>query len=278
MKYNPRLSIQENAKRNKCSIAAVRKYIRVNGIDRRYESKVNTIDTIKRTINNEPEISLAKIAQKTKFSLNTVKKYYPYAVGQKMLSKIDTNKVSKIDVRELRDYYATHPSVMEDLLRVESFNQKIIEPCCGGGFMAEVLKKAGYEVEASDIVDRGYGQVADFLTEEFTPNAYDIITNPPYKNVLLFIKRALQICKQKVAILMPLRYLSSMERYEFYQQYPPSRVYCYTNRINIAKNGMFDIYNDAGANLEIYAWYIWEKGYKGITELRWIENRLNTYK
>ena len=37
MRYNPRLSIKENATRNKCSVAAVRKYIRVNGIDRNYE-------------------------------------------------------------------------------------------------------------------------------------------------------------------------------------------------------------------------------------------------
>ena len=72
---------------------------------------------------------------------------------------------------------------------------------------------------------------------------------------------------------MPLRYLSSRERYEFYQQYPPIRVYCYINRINIAKSGRFDLYDEAGANMEIYAWFIWEKGYKGITELKWIENR-----
>ena len=114
----------------------------------------------------------------------------------------------------------------------------------------------------------------DFLSSDFEPDVFDIITNPPYQDVLSFIKKALDLCKKKVAILMPLRYLSSFERYLFYQQYPPVRVYCYVNRINIAKNGRFDLYDDAGANMEIYAWYIWQRGYKGATELRWIENMM----
>ena len=273
MKYNPKLSIKENAMRNKCSEAAVRKYIRLHGIDRRYEAKVKIIDEIRRTINNEPTLSLAIIAQKTNLSLNTIKKYYPYATGEKVLSKIDTKKVAKIDVRDVNDYYATHPSVTADLLKVEKFNSKILEPCCGDGFMAEVLKKAGYEVEAYDIIDRGYGKQADFLTDDFAPNTYDIITNPPYTETTAFIQRAIELCKQKVAILMPLRYLSSRERYQIYKKYPPRRVYCYINRIIIAKGGRFDFYSGAGANMEIYAWYIWEKGYKGLTELKWIENK-----
>ena len=272
MKYNPRLSIEENAIRNKCSVAAVRKFIRLNGIDRRYESKVNKIDEIRRLLTNDPHLSLADIAKKLKMSLNTIRRYYPYATGDKQLSKSDTPKVSKIDVREINNYYATHPSVTEDLLRVEIFNHLILEPCCGGGFMAESIKKAGYEVEASDIIDRGYGKQADFLKDDFPANTYDIITNPPYTDIVAFISRALELCKQKVAFLMPLRYLSSMERYYFFQQYPPIRVYCYANRITIAKSGRFDLY-DAGANIEIYAWYIWEKGYQGKTELKWIVNK-----
>ena len=72
---------------------------------------------------------------------------------------------------------------------------------------------------------------------------------------------------------MPLRYLSSNARYnDIYKNNPPARVYVYQERICIAKNGDFETYNDAGANLEIYAWYIWEKGYVGEPILRWIHN------
>ena len=273
MRYNPKLTIKENASKNNCSEAAVRKYIRVHCIDRQYESKVNKVESIKKILAKEPDCSLSDIAKHLKLSLNTVKTYFPYAKGLKELSKIDTSKVSKIDYRASKDYYATHPSVTEDLLRVEKFNHKILEPCCGGGYMALPIKNAGYEVEAYDIVDRGFGRQADFLTNDFPKDTYDIITNPPYTDTISYIERAIEICKDKVAILMPLRYLSSMPRYIFYAKYPPSRVYCYVNRICIAKNGRFDLYSDAGANMNIYAWYVWEKGYTGKTELKWIVNK-----
>ena len=35
---------------------------------------------------------------------------------------------------------------------------------------------------------------------------------------------------------------------------------------------MLEKYSDAGANMEIYAWYIWDKDYQGETILRWLLN------
>ena len=49
-------------------------------------------------------------------------------------------------------------------------------------------------------------------------------------------------------------------------------MYVYQERIIIAKNADFKAYSEVSANMEIYAWYIWERGYKGATELRWISN------
>ena len=271
MKYNPNISVAENAKINGCSEAAVRKYIRVHSIDRRYERKATIVNEIRRLTKKEPSITLSELSKKTHHSINTIKQYYDYAIGKKNLSKIDTEKVSKTDVREIRDYYATHPSATRDILAVESFCHYILEPCCGGGFMASEIEKAGYEVAAYDIEDRGYGKQADFLTYDWEIGKMDVITNPPYTSVIDFVRKALEVCKGKVAFLLPLRYLSSQERYDFYKDNPPSRVYVYTNRICMAKNGEFEKY-DAGQNLETYAWYVWEKGYQGETVLRWITN------
>ena len=72
---------------------------------------------------------------------------------------------------------------------------------------------------------------------------------------------------------MPLRYLSGKNRYiDIYKQHPPKYVYVYKGRICIAKNADFQTYNDAGANMEIYAWYVWQKEHNGETILRWISN------
>ncbi len=77
-------------------------------------------------------------------------------------------------------------------------------------------------------------------------------------------------------MLLPIQYLSGKERYsELYVKFPPSRVYIYCERINIAKDGDFEKFCDSGANMTIYAWYVWEKGYHGSTELRWIHNDKN---
>ena len=84
-----------------------------------------------------------------------------------------------------KDYYATPPMAVEELLKREEFNHYILEPAVGGGHIADVLTKHGHVVQAMDIIDRGYNgtKVRDFLTTtkddlNFSP---DIITNPPYK-------------------------------------------------------------------------------------------------
>ena len=49
MRYNPNVSVVENAKSNNCSEAAVRKYIKVHCIDRRYEQKVGIVNEIRKS-------------------------------------------------------------------------------------------------------------------------------------------------------------------------------------------------------------------------------------
>ena len=150
--------------------------------------------------------------------------------------------------------------------------------------MAEVIKNRGYEVYATDIIDRGYGTGnIDFLTADFPIGEYDIITNPPYTLFVPMLEKAMEICNSKVAMLLPLNFLSSKERYEVFKKYPPKSVYVYVERICIAKDGKFEEY-ESSSNMQIYAqgknhtrgpyaWYVWEKGFVGETTLRWISNK-----
>lgn len=273
--YNPRLSIDENAQRCGVSSAAIRKYLREHRINRNYERKVNIVNDIRRALKQNPDATKKEIAVATKHGLNTIKRYWDVALGnQELPSNNATKKVSKLDIREYHDFYASHPSITSDILRAETFADDILEPFCGSGTMAEVIAQAGHNVIAYDIVDRGYGAVCDFFDLEVAENQYDIITNPPYNDYLCqIIKRCIRLAKSKVAILMPLRYLSAKSRYtDLYKEQPPSRVYVYQERICIAKNADFEKYSDAGSNMEIYAWYVWDKAYQGETILRWMLN------
>ena len=61
--------------------------------------------------------------------------------------------------RENDDFYATDPITIDILLNEGGI--KLIEPvwecACGDGCLAKRLNEHGYDVFASDLVDRGYG-------------------------------------------------------------------------------------------------------------------------
>lgn len=273
-RYNPSLSVAENARINGVDEDSMRYYIKSMGIDRRYEAKVSIIEDIRKHLAGHPKATKAEVVRATGHGINTVRRYWDIALGEdsSALSKIG-NKITKKGLRQFHNFYATHPSCVSDILRVETFHHSILEPFCGIGSISEVLKDC-HEVESYDIVDRGYGKIGDFFEVDFEQGRYDIVSNPPYnENLANIIKRCISLCHSKVALLMPLRYLSGLERFKsIYQIHPPARVYVYMERICIARNADFEKYNDPGANREIYAWYIWQKDYTGATELHWLHN------
>lgn len=172
--------------------------------------------------------------------------------------------------REKDDYYATEPKAAQLLMAVEEFQPIIWECACGEGHLAEEFKKTGYTVVASDIIDRGYGEKRDFLTCDTPPFDCDIITNPPYSKAQEFVEHALEISKDgtKVAMFLKIQFLESKARREMFEKYPPKTVYVSSSRLHCAMNGDFERY--AKSNAICYAWYVWVKGYKGDTVLKWI--------
>ena len=174
--------------------------------------------------------------------------------------------------RQSHDYYATEPKAVELLLDEETFSPLIWECACGEGHLSKAIEKAGYSVISTDIVYRGYGTPApiDFLSyrEEGSFNG-DIITNPPYKYALEFVKQALQIITKhhKVAMFLKLTFLEGQKRKAFFIENPPKTVYVSSSRLLCAKNGEFEKYESSAT---AYAWYVWEKGYSGNPIIKWI--------
>ena len=271
IQYNPALSVKENAKRNGVSEAAIRYYIKINDIDRRFDRKQNVIEDCRKYLKKHPKATWDEVQKKTGHSLSTIRKYREFITTEKELTDFNSNKIKRRQLRQPNNFYATHPSVAQDIISIEHFHDKVLEPFCGSGTMAEVFKKNGFTVEAYDLIDRGYGKVGDFFKVDFAEKEYDIVSNPPYdKTLISIVQRCVQLCYNKVALLLPLSYLSGTERAEkLYRILPPKTVYVYSNRIQIGKDGVFD--NSVG-NKITYAWYIWEKGYKGDTLLKMITN------
>lgn len=175
---------------------------------------------------------------------------------------------------EDNDYYATEPKAVKLLLEKEKFNHYVWEPAVGGGHIANVLKSEGYDVKASDIIDRGYkdAEIIDFLKveKEDINNDFsrDIITNPPYKYAQSFVQHALDISMDsvKIAMFLKLTFLEGKARRELFDKNPPKKIYVFSSRVCCGKNGEFNQANNAVA----YAWFIWKKGFKGSPIVKWI--------
>lgn len=67
-------------------------------------------------------------------------------------------------------------------------------------------------------------------------------------------------------MFLKILFLEGKERKQLFQTNPPKVVYVSSSRITCAKNGDFNKFTSGAL---AYAWYIWEKGYKGDTIIKW---------
>lgn len=174
-------------------------------------------------------------------------------------------------IREEYDFYATFPEAIDRLFEVETFSDTIWEPACGMGHLSERMIKLGKTVYSTDLINRGYG-IGGFDFLKVTENTHgDIITNPPYKVAMEFIEKALNISGEgtKIAMFLKLTFLEGKRRKPFFQTNPPQKIHIFSSRAVAAKSGDFTA-AQANGNAIAYAWFVWEKGYKGNTVVDWI--------
>lgn len=167
--------------------------------------------------------------------------------------------------REEHDYYATQPIAIEWLMKLENLNTNIWECACGEGHLAKPLIDKGFNVKCTDLIDRNFGEGGvDFLKQTEIFNG-DIITNPPYKYAQEFIEHALELVEDgnKVCMFLKVQFLEGKSRRKMFEENPPKTVWVSTSRIQCGKNGQFK------DSMVAYAWYVWEKGFKGNTTLKW---------
>lgn len=176
--------------------------------------------------------------------------------------------------RERNDYYATDPIAIDKLAGAVSLPRKIWECACGAGHLSERLKSLGRDVVSTDLVDRGYGEVMDFLkTTEMPEGCACILTNPPYKYAFDFVRHSLDILPDGGLCIMFLKttFLEGQKRHdELFCKWPPKYLLQFSRRVLCAKNGEFQRMRDGGGSAVSYAWFVWQKGYTGYTVVRWI--------
>lgn len=197
--------------------------------------------------------------------------------------------------REENDFYATDPyslklvlPLLEDLSIINKDLDTIIECSAGNGHLSEVLKSNFYKVKTCDIVERDYKLdiVKDFLKtkrEDFISNNNNnyisILTNPPFKYASDFIEHSMEILKngETAIFFLKVQFLETTKRKLLFEKYPPKYIIVNSERIACAMNGEFDKYfkqdkktKRYSGGTQMYCWYVFEKGYRGNTYLKWI--------
>jgi hypothetical protein len=165
------------------------------------------------------------------------------------------------------DFYPTPKWATFALMDNERFAGEVWECACGDGAMSEVIADAGNRVVSSDLYDRGYGEIGhDFMTTD--RRFANVITNPPFNSAEGFVARGLQAADRKFALLLRLAFLEGANRANtIFHRHPPSRVWVFSERITFYMKGA----QVAGSGTTAYAWFVWDKGHSGRTELEWFK-------
>lgn len=166
------------------------------------------------------------------------------------------------------DLYETPDVAVEALLRVEKLPSLIWEPACGPGRIVKVLRAAGHEVIAGDLVDYGCPlsfSGIDFLMETRAPMKVEcIVTNPPYKMAGEFVAKALDLCP-RVVMLLRLAFLESERRRAILDGGHLARVHVFRKRLPMMHR---DGWQGPRSSSSIpFAWFVWDREHRGPTEL-----------
>ena len=177
------------------------------------------------------------------------------------------NKYNHLLLEKSNDGYKYCFTVKTGMLILRRNDKIFITGNCGEGHISEVLKKNGYFVVSTDLINRGYGFQKDFL--ETTHNKLDIITNPPFKLAEQFVEHANEISDygNKLCFLLKIQFLEGKRRKKLFEKYPPKWVIVNSERQLCCKNAEFE---KLTATTQCYAWYVWEKGFKGNPQIMWI--------
>lgn len=211
-------------------------------------------------------------------SINDFKSLQHSYKNRSKVSKKNTKVYSTIGAsshssseRQEDDYYATPPKAVKELLTLEKFSHQILEPCCGEGHISKTLIDAGFDVESSDLVNRGFGDRFCSIMDLTGPYDKDIITNPPYKYATEFCEKCLELITEghKLAMYLKLTFLETSKRYYLFKKYPINKIYVASKRLGCGKNGEFASVDDDGelynGGAVCFAWFVWTKGYNGPT-------------
>lgn len=184
------------------------------------------------------------------------------------MAKNKSNKKKRAE----HDFYTSPPEVVEELLKRVHIpkTDSIWEPAVGHGALSTRMRELGYKnVLASDIVDRGYGEVNDFIKNPMFFKADHQITNPPFNISQEWVNIALKHVPGKICVFHKLKFIEGQKRYkELFSHGKLEKIFAFSYRVNCSRNDV----KSKNSSKEPYAWYIFSRNHDGSAPtLEWIQ-------
>lgn len=177
-------------------------------------------------------------------------------------------------LREKQDFYPTTPPeplpalISREGDRLREF-PAIWEPAAGDGALVRQLGGWGFDVVASDLVDRGCGaRLASFYDFEAAA-APAIVTNPPFQECNWrdgrgrWIRHAIEgLGVEYMALLLSWSWPGAGGLAGVWADCPPARVYLMRWKID---------FTGEGSPPQLNAWFVWDRAHRGETLLRMLD-------
>ncbi len=204
-----------------------------------------------------------------------------------------TVKDAHLWARHPEDYYVEPDWVSQRLFAMENFEGTVVDPACGSGRIVRagrahrqkaaavgdnrIVKMLGYDLvrRCKECVEEENFLETDYETD-------NIVSNPPFKlcgktnansrhgEDFAFVKRAMATATAKVALLLPLPWMTGADKARWLANSPLSKVLVLTPRPSMPPGPVIEAGLEPGGGTEDFAWFLWQHGHKGPPTLGWL--------
>lgn len=180
-----------------------------------------------------------------------------------MKQRIQAHKWDRIK----HEFYLEPEWCSQRLFEVEQFKGKIVDPACGRGRIVSSAKAAGYNSIGRDLVKRGplCQNTRDFLSDN--TRISNVVSNPPFSIAEEFARHALEVCAGKLALLLPIVWLTGKTRSQWLEKSPILRVWMLAPRPWM-EPGQGKVEKRGGKR--DFCWVVWDKDWRGAPRVGWL--------
>ena len=191
---------------------------------------------------------------------------------------VSREKAAHIWERDEHDWYVEPYECSLALFEAEEMPDPIWDPACGLGRILWSGKEYNKDIFGSDIVRRSTycNVVSDFFSNDFRPKFFSIVSNPPFRHAENFVRRAIAVTPEggKIAMLLPLVWMAGFSaKRDWLPESPLRRIYSISPRPSMPPGAVIAAGIRPGNGTKDFAWFVWEKGFSGSAELRFLNTK-----